>query len=92
MAIDTTTIQNLLKQTFNQDIDITMGNWHNIPPYNFYINGVDFSIFQQKDGTFDITNNIYYDDINMNSINSKDVDMEKIITHMMVLKIFSSMQ
>lgn len=84
-------IKKLLKQTFKQDIDVTMGDWHGTPTYNFDINDVGFSIFQQKDGTFDITNDIYYDDINMNSINSKDVDMDKIITHMMVLKIFSDL-
>ena len=39
-------IKKLLKQTFKQDIDVTMGDWHGTPTYNFYINGVDFSIFQ----------------------------------------------
>lgn len=47
MAINTSIIQTLLKQTFNKDIEVTTGDWHNIPTYNFYINGVDFSVFQQ---------------------------------------------
>ena len=32
MAIDTTIIQNMLKQTFHQDIDITMGIGIIFPP------------------------------------------------------------
>lgn len=42
MAINTSIIQTLLKQTFNKDIEVTMGDWYNTPTYNFYINGGRF--------------------------------------------------
>ena len=88
MTIHTNIIQTLLKQTFNQDIDVILWDWDGTPVHKFTVNGVTFDIFYQKDGTMDVTNNIHYMDINMNSINSTDDDMDKIITHMMVLKMF----
>ena len=48
MAINTSIIQTLLKQTFNKDIEVTMGDWYNTPPITSISMGVDFSIFQQS--------------------------------------------